>query len=241
MTMPFTLADRSLLDDVRPGDEVEGPFRVAFDPAGKPLESRLEGLTVTKPAPEAAISPEGPKSEVVVLAPGDPVPDFAVTMEDGSQKRLSEFQGNVVVLTFIYTRCPLPDFCPAVDAKFAEMARQLSAIPGRAEHVRMLSISFDPEHDDPAALRAHARRWGAHAPLWQFAVASHEELRKVAEPLGLSYAPAGGEIIHNLCTAVVDPRGRLARLEAGSQGRRWTPEQMLKAIREAESSAVGQP
>ncbi|WP_435015902.1 copper-binding protein [Tundrisphaera sp. TA3] len=241
MTMPFTLGDKSLLDDVRPGDEVEAPLNVVFDESGKARDYKLGGLTVSKPAPETAVSTDPPRPESAVLKIADPVPDFAVTLEDGSSARLSDFKGNVVVLTFIYTRCPLPDFCPAVDAKFAEMARQLSALPGRSDRVRLLSISFDPEHDDPAALRAHARRVGARAPLWQFAVASHDELRKVAEPLGLSYAPAGREIIHNLCTAVIGPDGRLARLEAGSQGRRWPPEEMLKAIREAGQASEARP
>ena len=168
----------------------------------------------------------------MVLQPGDPVPDFTVTTEDGVTLHLSDLKGNVVALTFIYTRCPLPDFCPAVDAKFAEMSRQLSTIPGRADGVRLLSISFDPEHDDPVILKAHAARVGAKGPLWRFAVASHEELRKVAAPLGLSYGPAGREIIHNLCTAVIDPDGRLARLDVGSQGRRWTPDELLKTIRD---------
>lgn len=231
MTMPFTLADKSLLEDVRPGDEVEAPLRVRFGEGGRAEDYQLEDLTVTNPALEPPISTDRPDSAPVTLKVGDPVPDFAVTTQDGNLLKLSDLRGQVVALTFIYTRCPLPDFCPAVDAKFAEMARQLAAVPGRSDRIRLLSISFDPEHDDPASLRAHAKRWGAKPPSWQFAVASHEELRKVAAPLGLSYGPAGNEIIHNLCTAVIDPEGRLARLEAGPQGRRWAPSDLLATIR----------
>lgn len=233
MTMPFTVADKSALGDVRPGDEVEGRFLVDFDAAGKVAASRLADLTVSKPAPEAAVSTDtgAPAADGAVLAVGAEVPDFTVIAEDGTTFALSSLRGNVVVLTFIYTRCPLPEFCPAMDAKFVEMARKLRAVPGRSDRVRLLSVSFDPEHDTPATLAAHARRVGAAPPLWRFAVASHDELRKVAAPLGLSYGPAGREILHNLCTAVIDGDGKLARLDAGSRGRKWTPDDLLGTIR----------
>ncbi len=127
-----------------------------------------------------------------MLEPGEPVPDFAMTTQDGKTLRLSDLRGKVVVLTFIYTRCPLPDFCPLMDGKFAELARTVAAVPGRAEQVRLLSVSFDPEHDTPEVLAKHAKLRGAKPPLWTFAVASHEELRKVAAPLGLTYGPREG-------------------------------------------------
>ncbi len=224
MTMPFTLKDRSALEDVRPGDEVEGPLRVEFE-GGRVRDYDLAGLAVTRPAPDAPGPVEGARP--ARLEAGDEVPDFAMTTQDGATLRLSDLRGEVVALTFIYTRCPLPDFCPALDGKFAELARRISAVPGRAGRVRLLSISFDPEHDTPEALRAHARLRGARPPLWTFAVASHEELAKVAGPLGLEYAPISGQVSHNRCAAVVGPDGRLARLESG---RDWTPDDLLKTI-----------
>ena len=121
---------------------------------------------------------------------GDPVPDFAMTSQDGKLVKLSELRGNVVVLTFIYTRCPLPDFCPLMDRKFSELAQRVSAFPERAKHIRMISLSFDPEHDTPDILRKHAEIRGATPPLWSYAVASHAELAKIAAPLGLLYGPA---------------------------------------------------
>ena len=136
-------------------------------------------------------------------------------------------KGEVVVLTFIYTRCPSPEFCPATDAKFAEMARRIAAVPGRSEHVRLLSVSFDPENDTAEVLAAHALRRGAKPPLWTFAVASHEELAKVAGPLGLSYIPGTREIDHNLSTAVIGVEGRLELLEFGPK---WAVTDLLKTI-----------
>ena len=226
MTMPFTLKDKSLLEDVRPGDEVEGPLRVEFE-GDEVKEIDLTDLTVIRPSmgepSEAEVPSEAPAR---TLRPGEPVPDFAMTTQDGSTLRLSDLKGEVVVLTFVYTRCPSPEFCPAMDAKFADLARRISASPGRAGRIRLLSISFDPDHDTPEVLAAHARRRGARPPLWTFAVASHEELARVAEPLGLTFVPGTREIEHNLRTAVIGPDGRLARLESGGG---WTPTDVLKS------------
>lgn len=225
MTMPFLLKDKVLLEDVRPGDEVEGPLRVEFK-EGRVVEMDLTDLTVTRPSMvESSVTLPPENSAVRTLQPGEPVPDFAVTTQDGSTLRLSDLRGKVVVLTFLYTRCPSPEFCPAMDAKFADLARRISAVAGRNERIRLLSISFDPDHDTPEILAAHARQRGANPPLWRFAVASHAELDRVAGLLGLAFVPGTREFEHNLRTAVIGPDGRLARLESGGG---WDPADLLK-------------
>ena len=226
MTMPFSVKAKAVLDDVRPGDEVEGPIRVTY--RGANVEDiDLIDLTVTRPAPPPTPSFLPAASPPEPLHPGEAVPDFAVTTQTGGTLRLSDLRGEVVVLTFIYTRCPMPEFCPAMDAKFAELARRLSAVPSRAAKVRLLSVSFDPANDTPEVLAMHAARRGAKPPLWTFAVASPEELSRVAGPLGLSYVPGTREIEHNLRAAVIGPDGKLARLEAGGA---WAPADLLKTI-----------
>ncbi|SIN84161.1 protein SCO1/2 [Singulisphaera sp. GP187] len=235
MTMPFTLKDHALLDDLQPGDEVEGDLQVEKE--GEVVKDyELTGLVVSRPAlatPKTLTLSmknltirEAPKR----LEPGDLVPDFVVTTQDGRPLKLSELRGNIVALTFIYTRCPLPDFCPLMDRKFAELAGKLAASPERSSRVRLLSISFDPEHDTPEVLRKHAEIQGAKPPLWTFAVASHDELAKVAGPLGLTYGPTSTEIIHNLCTAVIDSEGRLARIEVGNAVKNLQVSELLKFI-----------
>jgi protein SCO1/2 len=232
MTMPFTLKDKEALEDVRPGDEVEGSLRVMSE-RGEVKDYDLTNLVVTRPAPPPSLKLSlrggGAQLQAVpsVLKSGEPVPDFAFTTQEGTREKLSDLRGKVVVLTFIYTRCPLPDFCPLMDRKFAELADRVGAVPGRAESVRLLSLSFDPEHDTPDVLREHAKVQGAKPPLWTFAVASHAELAKVAPALGLTYGPTGKEIVHNLSTAVIDPEGRLARLETGKG---WKAADLLKTI-----------
>jgi protein SCO1/2 len=242
MTMPFTIKDRSLLEDIRPGDTVEGELRVQKE-GDDVKDYELVDLVVTRPAlpspKKLTLSmqdmtlTEAPRR----LEPGQPVPDFAVTTQDGKTLKLSDLRGKVVALTFVYTRCPLPDFCPLMDRKFSDLAAKVSASSKRAEQVRLLSVSFDPEHDTPEVLTKHARVQGARPPLWTFAVASHEELARVARPLGLLYGPGSNEIIHNLCTAVIDPEGRLAQVEISAEARNWQPAELLKLI----SSLVPDP
>jgi protein SCO1/2 len=235
MTMPFELKDRAILAELHPGDEVEGTLHVEQE-KGAVSDYELRALRVIKPAQPPALVLDVSKGKVQLrqqprrLELGDPVPDLALTGQDGEVYRLSELRGKVVVLTFIYTRCPLPDFCPLMDRKFAALAQHLGAFPNRAKQIRLISISFDPEHDTPEVLRKHARIRGAVPPLWTYAVASHEELAQVAAPLGLYYGPGKDEVLHNLCTAVIDPTGRLARLAVGTRENKWEPADLLKTI-----------
>jgi protein SCO1/2 len=235
MTMPFHVDNPAMLEDLRAGDLVEGKLRVQLE-NGQTKDYQLVDLAVTKPAlsPPLVLDLAGATPKLRVqpkrLEAGDPVPDFAMTGQDGKAIRLSCLRGNVVVLTFVYTRCPLPDFCPYIDRKFSDLAQSIAAFPERAEKVRLLSVSFDPDHDTPEILRKHAVIRGAVPPLWTFAVASHEELARITGPLGLIYGPGKNEIIHNLCTAVIDPEGRLARLEVGTQRNKWSSADLLKTI-----------
>ena len=234
MTMRFAYKDKSVLGSLRLGDQVEGTLRVERS-NGVVNRYELLGLTVTKPAP-AGMAPNISKKQAILREPpkllevGEPVPDFAMTSQDGKVVKLSDLRGNVVALTFIYTRCPLPDFCPLMDKKFSELAQRLGAFPGRASKVRLISLSFDPEHDTPDLLRKHAQVRGATPPLWSYAVASHAELAKIGVPLGLYYQPGDSEIAHNLCTAIIDPAGALARLDIGTKRNDWAIADLLKTI-----------
>ncbi len=235
MTMPFEPADPSILGLLNPGDQVEGTLHVEKQD-GAVRDFRLRDLKVTKAAPPRTLVVDVSKGKAQLreaprrLEVGEPVPDFTMTGQDGKPLKLSDLGGKVVVLTFIYTRCPMPDFCPLMDRKFSELAQHLSGFPDRAAGIRLISLSFDPEHDTPERLRKHAAMRGAVPPLWTYAVASHEELAKIAPRLGLFFGPDGQEIAHNLCTAVIDRDGKLARLDVGTQPNRWGTAEMLKTI-----------
>lgn len=236
MTMPFKPANEAVLGLLHPGDRVEGILHVESQD-GAVRDYLLRDLKVTDPAsPSKASTPDISKARVQLHEPpprlklGEEVPDFAMTGQDGKPLRLSDLRGKVVVLTFIYTRCPMPDFCPLMDRKFSELAQRIGTFPNRAKEIRLLSVSFDPENDTPEVLRKHAAIRGASPPLWSYAVASHEELARIAPRLGLFFGPDGKEIAHNLCTAIIDPAGKLARLEVGRQPNNWEAAEFLRTI-----------
>jgi protein SCO1/2 len=235
MKMRFSYKDRAALDRLEPGDRVEGTLRVEKE-NGAVIDYQLRDLAVTGRAAPRPMEKGESTGEVQVreqprrLEIGDLVPDFAMTNQDGKVVKLSDLRGNVVVLTFIYTRCPLPDFCPLMDRKFSELAQHISNFPGRARSVRLISLSFDPDHDTADVLRKHAQIRGASPPLWSYAVASHDELAKIAGPLGLFYGSGKDDIAHNLCTAVIDRSGKLARLEVGTTRNKWETASFLKTI-----------
>jgi protein SCO1/2 len=234
MTMPFFYQDRALLEGLAIGDHVDGTLHVVQED-GVVVEHELRELVVTKPALRQ-FTLDVTKGKVSLrdqpkqLEIGQAVPDFAMTTQEGKPLKLSDLRGSVVVLTFIYTRCPLPDFCPLMDRKFGELAQRAGAVPERARQIRLISLSFDPEHDTPALLAKHAQAKGAVPPLWTFAVATHEELAKIGRPLGLFYGPRENEIAHNLCTAIIDTEGKLARLELGADRNKWENVDLLKTI-----------
>lgn len=246
MTMPFKVAEDVDMDDFRVGDLLEAKLRVEFED-GIVRDYNLLDPTVTKPAldsgPSATLDLSGASPTVKVhprrLQPGDEVPDFAMTDQDGQTRRLADLRGKIVVLTFVYTRCPLPDFCPAMDRRFSELAQSLSRSADRSERVRLVSLSFDPEHDVPEVLKKHAAIRGAEPPLWTYAVASHEELAKIAPAVGLIYGPGKNEIIHNLCTAIIGPDGKLVRLEIGAKNNAWTTADFLQTITPLLAAAEG--
>jgi len=234
MRMRFAYKDKRALATLRPGDQVVGTLRVERY-SGVVHDYALLGLKVTEPAPPQPLADSSkkqvPRFEAKrLLDVGDPVPDFTMTSQDSSAVRLSDLRGNVVVLTFIYTRCPLPDFCPLMDKKFSELAERIGAFPERARQIRLVSLSFDPEHDTPDVLRKHAQIRGTTPPLWSYAVASHDELAKIGVPLGLFYQPGETEIAHNLSTAIIDRQGKLARLEIGKERNKWGTADLLKTI-----------
>jgi protein SCO1/2 len=131
------------------------------------------------------------------------------------------------VLTFIYTRCPLPDFCPLMDRHFAHLQKAIDASPALRGRVHLVSITVDPAFDTPAVLRKHAAELGANPAVWTFLTGEGTDVKTFAGSLGVFVSRAQGEdgpITHNLRTAIVDPQGRLAKIYDGND---WTPDQIL--------------
>jgi protein SCO1/2 len=227
MTMPFVVLekDAALLQAMSPGDEVTATL-VAPD-------SRywLEDLVVVKkgtPDPNATPGPRAHEPHA-----GDAMPDVALVDQAGRPLRLADYRGKAVALTFVFTRCPMPDFCPLLMTKFAAAQAMLSNEPGLAARTRLLTISFDPAHDTPDVLRAFGKPFQKTTPPfthWSLATGKDEAIRALGGALELDYVEESRSFTHNLRTAVLDGEGKLRRLFRGND---WTPEELVAELKAA--------
>lgn len=225
MTMPFKVKEAWALDVMKPGDAVHAALVVTDGSAW------LEDVVVVQ-VPEKADRSGGPES-AGLPRPGDAVPDFRLVNQDGRPVSLKKYQGKALLLTFIYTRCPLPEYCSLMSNNFAGIERELEKDADLYARTHLLSVSFDPAYDTPKVLRSYGaattgrydKETFAH---WEFATAPPEEVAKMAQFFGLTYAPEKDQIAHSLQTALVAPDGKLAKLYPGNE---WKPEEVLGDIR----------
>ena len=226
MTMPYTVKDPAILKDRTAGDLITATLKVAADGAF------LSAITKTgsAPLPEDARTTIPAAANVHLLQRGDAVPDTPL-VDDGRPLRLTDFKGNAAAVTFIYTRCPLPQFCPLMDRRFAEVQKLASATPALAGKVRLLSISFDPAFDRDATLQAHAGKVGADPRVWRFATADEASVDRLAAAFGINVIrEKDGTITHNLRTAIIDPSGRVFTILDNNA---WTAADLARGLKDA--------
>lgn len=155
------------------------------------------------------------------IAIGEPVPDFTLTDQTGQRVSLSRFAGKVVGVTFIYTSCPLPDFCFRLSNNFGRVQKRFAARMG--SDLVLLSISFDPAHDTPEVLAKYASTWNADPNSWHFLTGTPAEVKAVCRRFGLNFWPDEGSLAHSLHTLVIDRAGKLA---ANLEGNQFSAEQL---------------
>lgn len=219
MTMPFNIKEDWALSALAPGQIVEATLVVQGE------RSWIEGIRISRR--EAS---DGTETAGTLPKTGDEVPDFQLLNQDGRPIRLGNYRGRPLLLTFIYTRCPLPDFCPLTSLKFSEVYKGLKSASLQRARPHLLTISFDPVHDSPAVLREYAQRFmrPPDFDLWEFATGSEEDIQKITGYFGLTYRPDSGHISHNLITVLIGSDGKLLRLY---QGNKWTPAQVLAELK----------
>ena len=225
MTMAYPVRDPNILAPLNIGDEITADVVVAPDGA------YLDNIVVTKKGNGGQAAPTSDHEPT----PGEKVPDFVLTNQDGKKIHLSSFAGHVLLVTFVYTRCPFQTFCPLVSHNFAEVYAQTKKDPALAAKVRLLTVSFDPAHDTPKVLRAYGgsfRDVTGTIPFdrWEFAVPSDADLKKIADYFGLFFTPDGGQIVHSLSTTVISPEGTVYKWYEDNQ---WTAKELV-----ADASAV---
>ena len=219
MTMPFKVVDKAVLSERKPGDLIRATL-VVSDNLG-----RLDNVVRTG---EAALPPDAVEGVPTILVVGAAVPDATLIDQDGRSRRVSEWRGKTIAVTFVYTRCPLPDFCPLMDKHFAAVQRAVLDDAGLRSRVQLVSVSFDPDHDTPEVLRAHATRVGANPAVWTWLTGTREALEPFTKAFGISVLRNDREIVHNLRTVVIGRDGRVTHVFNGSS---WQAEELLTAIR----------
>jgi len=218
MTMPFQVSDKDtwVFKSIAPGDQVHATL-VLTDHA------ELQGITFTR----GSDTPSDGTSALRIPQSGDEVPDFTLVNQSGKTIHFHQFRGKPLLLTFIYTRCPFPEYCPRLSNNFSQVMQQLQKNAKVFGEAQLLSISIDPDHDKPAALRSYGERYvGRVDPRfahWQFASGSPEEVRQTADFFGLAYNQKDGQIVHGLVTVLVGKDGKVAKVYSGND---WKPDQV---------------
>jgi protein SCO1 len=215
MTMPFSIKDDWALSALAPGQSIDATLVVTSD------RSWIEDLHISQKGVDhgSVLASADPK-------PGVEAPDFSLLNQDNQRIHLRQYRGKPLLLTFIYTRCPLPDYCPRTSKNFADIHRALKSWPANAIKPHLLTISFDADFDTPAVLRRYAERYmnPVNYQDWEFASGSSDEIKNITAYFGLSYWKESGQIAHNLVTALIGSDGKLVRLYKGKE---WTPSQVV--------------
>lgn len=228
MTMPFAVRknDYWALEVLKPGDKVTAVLVVDNG------LTWIENVVITEEsAGDTGSGSQGGDAEREAQ-PGDAVPNFSLINQDGKKIRLSEYRGRALVLTFIYTRCPLPDYCPLMSENFKAIEKELKKDEALYNRTHLLSISFDTAYDTPKVLKSYGGAYTENYTSekfthWEFATGTPEEIRDVAGFFGLRYYNESGQIVHGLRTAIITPDGKVYKVYRGNE---WKAEEVLREI-----------
>jgi protein SCO1/2 len=225
MTMPYKLKNPSIISELHPGDSITATL-IATD--NSDLLDQIVIIAQAKPdyKPSYFYHP---------IQPGDQVPDFKFLNQSNRQIRLAQYRGKVLLMTFIYTRCPVADFCPRISRNFAQVDKALAADPELYGKTHLLSVSFDPDYDTPVVLRSYGSSYTgkysnetfAH---WDFAAPGKAELPSVLQFFDVGATPEKDHTItHSLSTLVIGPDGKVVKWYPTNE---WTPEQMVNDVKQ---------
>ena len=230
MVMPLAVRDSKALLGVLPGMNIE--FSLVTDKD----QSYAENIVV-RPFQSLELDPTqarrlklmekitSPGGRTDFLTQGQPVPDFTLTDQARQPVHLSQFGGKVVALTFIYTRCPFPDYCFRLSNNFGLLQKRFRDRLG--SDLVLLSVVIDPAHDQPEALANYARIWKAEPRAWHFLTGSQEQIEQIARRFDMTFYPDEALYVHSFHTIVIDRKGRLA---ANVEGNDFTPKQLADLV-----------
>jgi len=238
MTMPLRMPESTgfwagltgmKLERLKRGDVITATLAV------KATESWIENVRVVRYEPPEDMKPPPPKESKV----GAPVVDTALVDQDGRAFKLSDYRGHPLALTFIYTRCPLPEFCPRIMKGFQQLDEAIEKDPGLRKDARLLSVSFDVEFDRPEVLRAFGSAFVKDRGLgpfarWRLATGTEDAIARLGRFLGLVFFKDGSEFAHSMVTIVVGRDGNLVQEFPGND---WLTDDVLKALQQGAAKA----
>jgi protein SCO1 len=237
MVMPYKLANPTILGELHPGDRITADLladQIGSDAAEGYRNVRLDHIVVI-----AQAKPDyKPTAQFHVPQAGDVVPNFALLNQSDKLIHLDDFKGKVVLMTFIYTRCPVADFCPRMSRNFATVNQQLAADPALSAKTHLISVSFDPTYDTPEVLRSYGAAYTGNFTNetfqhWEFAAPSVADLSPMEQFFDLGVTPGeNGTLQHSLSTVVIGKDGKIVAFYPTND---WTPTQVLVDIRSAAS------
>lgn len=225
MTMTFDVKDAKELAGLQPGDSVSFRMIVTENDGWIDQIKKSSGArTIVSAAPDNFRRVR----EVEPLKVGDLMPDYRFTNELGQTISLSELRGKAVALTFIFTRCPFPTFCPRMSSNLAEAHQKLKAMANSPTNWHLLSITIDPQFDTPAILKSYAQRYKYDPKHWSYVTGELIDITAIGEQFGLAFyrpdpsQPAG--LSHNLRTVVIDAQGRVQKVFTENE---WKPDDLV--------------
>ncbi len=235
MTMPFDVRNTNELTGLQPGDSVS--FRMLVTDTEGWID-QIRKLAIPATTLTSASGPLRLVREVEPLSVGDPLPDYHFTNQFGQPISTAQFKGDALAITFLFTRCPFPNFCPLMANHFAEAQQKLLALPNAFTNWQLLTISFDPDFDKPAILKAYAERYKYDPAHSSFATGALIDITALAEQVGLIFShDETGNISHNLRTVVVDASGSVRKIFSGNQ---WSSSELVQELLNAAGPVPGQ-
>jgi len=224
MVMPFKVRDSNFLSGLAQGAQIEFTLVVSKD-SSYADQIRIVRYASSEREPSKSrrleTLQEALGSRSASIQPGAAVPDFALTDQNKRNVRLSDFAGKVVALNFVYTRCALPDYCYRLSNNFGALQKRFKDRLGR--DLILLTVTFDPVHDQPDVLSEYAHTWKADGVNWRFLTGSAPAVQQVCDMFGVSYVPDEGLFVHSLHTAVID---RDRKLITNLEGNEFTAQQL---------------
>jgi protein SCO1/2 len=230
MTMSYKLKDPGVAGELHPGDRITAKLLV------RKVGDDFEGAVLDEIVVTAQARPDyKPAMEYHVPSPGDAVPDFKLLNENGRTIHIGQFKGKVLLLTFIYTRCPLADYCPRMNKNFAAIDRDLAGNAKMYNGTHLLSISFDPKFDTPTILKSYGGIYTGGDPRtfghWDFAAPPESQLSAMEQFFDVGVTPGeSGSLNHSLSTAVIGKDGRVIAWYPTNE---WTPAEILAQMKSA--------